>query len=64
MGKGMLHARPAHTKEALPGPGDLKEGLTGRIDANGDIPEYLSTFQHNTFFSRFFIIENVYNTSF
>ena len=55
MGKEMLHARPAHTKEALPGPGDLEEG---------DTPEHLSTFHHNTFFTRLFIIKNVYNTSF
>ena len=55
MGKGMLHARPAHTKEALPGPGDLEEG---------DTPEPPSAFHHNTFFTRFFIIENVYKTPF
>jgi hypothetical protein len=29
MGKGMLHARPAHTNEALPGPGDFEEGSQG-----------------------------------
>ena len=30
----------------------------------GDTPEHLSTFHHNTFFTRLFIIKNVYNTSF
>jgi hypothetical protein len=42
----------------------LRRAHRGRIGANDDTPEHLSTFHHNTFFTRFFIIENVYNTSF
>ena len=42
------------------------DGLEGsqEITANGDIPEHLSAFHHNTFFTRLFIIENMYKTPF
>jgi hypothetical protein len=56
-------SRPACTKEALPGSDGWRE-LTGRIGVNSDASEYLSTFDHNMFFTRLFIIKNAYKTSF
>ena len=52
-------AMPAYTKEALRGPGGFEEGLTGRIGANDDTSEHLSTSHHNTFLLGFLLDENL-----
>jgi hypothetical protein len=38
--------------------------LRGWVDLNGSAPEHLSTFHFISFFTAFFIIKNVFYTSF